>query len=79
MCLDENTDSGSVKDAVIKYLFTTKTCPNCAVAKEMLSNENIVLVDAEDNRELARKYVGEEGSDKYINASNIQKYVDQQN
>lgn len=89
VCLDENTDSGSVKDAVIKYLFTTKTCPNCAVAKEMLSNENIVLVDAEDNRELARKYgvmqaptlvvVGEEGSDKYINASNIQKYVDQQN
>ena len=47
------------------------------------------MVDAEDNRELARKYgvmqaptlvvVGEEGSDKYINASNIQKYVDQQN
>ena len=89
VCMDECNDSGMVKDAVIKYLFTTKTCPNCAVAKEMLSNENIVLVDAEDNRELARKYgvmqaptlvvVGEEGSDKYINASNIQKYVDQQN
>ena len=89
VCMNECNDSGMVKDAVIKYLFTTKTCPNCAVAKEMLSNENIVLVDAEDNRELARKYgvmqaptlvvVGEEGSDKYINASNIQKYVDQQN
>ena len=89
VCMEESGEATSVKDAVIKYLFTTKTCPNCAVAKEMLSNENVVLVDAEDNRELARKYgvlqaptlviVGETGADKYINASNIQKYVDEQN
>ncbi len=70
-----------------KYLFTTKTCPNCAMAKEMLANEDYVLVDAEENVELTQKYgvmqaptlvvVDGEQSKKYVNASNIQKYVDQ--
>lgn len=70
-----------------KYLFTTKTCPNCAMAKEMLAGEDYVLVDAEENVELTQKYgvmqaptlvvVNGEQSKKYVNASNIQKYVDQ--
>lgn len=70
-----------------KYLFTTKTCPNCAMAKEMLAGEDYVLVDAEENVELTQKYgvmqaptlvvVDGEQSKKYVNASNIQKYVDQ--
>lgn len=87
--LDHLTCCNRKEEAVIKYLFTTKTCPNCAAAKKMLSNQNIVMVDAEDNRDLARKYgvlqaptlvvVGENNSDKYINASNIQKYVDELN
>ena len=74
------------QNAVIKYLFTTKTCPNCAVAKDILVNQQVVLVDAEDNGDLARKYgvlqaptlvvIGDEKAQKYINASNIQKYVD---
>ncbi len=71
----------------VKYLFTTKTCPNCAMAKEMLSNEQYVLIDAEENMELAQKYgvmqaptlvvVEDNQAKKYVNASNIQRYVNE--
>ena len=70
----------------IKYLFTTKTCPNCGTAKEMLKNESYVAIDAEENKELVQKYgimqaptlVVVEGKNinKYINASNIKRYID---
>lgn len=70
----------------VKYLFTTKTCPNCAMAKEMLAGEQYVLIDAEENMELAQKFgvmqaptlvvVEEKKAEKYVNASNIQKYVE---
>ena len=70
----------------IKYLFTTKTCPNCKIAKEMLKGEEYQLVDAEENRELVEKYgirqaptlVIDQGAhaEKYVNASNIRRYVD---
>ena len=70
----------------IRYLFTTKTCPNCAVAKEILGEESYVLIDAEENAELVEKYgvmqaptlvvVENNRAKKYVNASNIQKYVD---
>ncbi|MEG0804916.1 MAG: ribonucleoside triphosphate reductase [Lachnospiraceae bacterium] len=73
-------------DNSIKYLFTTKTCPNCAIAKEMLADESYVLIDAEENMELARKYgvmqaptlvvVADQETETYVNASNIQKYVE---
>ena len=69
----------------MKYLFTTKTCPNCAMAKQMLKDEKYVLVDAEENQELTNKYgvmqaptlvvVENDVAKKYVNASNIQKYV----
>ncbi len=69
----------------VKYLFTTKTCPNCAIAKEMLSREQYVLIDAEENMELTQKYgvmqaptlvvVSGDETKKYVNASNIQKYL----
>ena len=71
----------------IKYLFTTKTCPNCKLVKEYLKNVPYVTIDAEENMELARRYgvmqaptlVGVNGDShkKYVNASNIKKYVDQ--
>ena len=71
----------------VKYLFTTKTCPNCAMAKEMLKDEQYVLIDAEENMELAQKYgvmqaptlvvVEEDKAKKYVNASNIQRYVNE--
>ena len=70
----------------IRYLFTTKTCPNCAAAKEILGEENNVLIDAEENQELVEKYgvmqaptlvvVENNRAKKYVNASNIKKYVE---
>lgn len=72
----------------VKYLFTTKTCPNCAMAKEMLADEEYVLIDAEENVELTQKYgvmqaptlvvVDGDQAKKYVNASNIRKFVDMQ-
>ena len=71
----------------IKYLFTTKTCPNCKLVKEYLKNVSYVTIDAEENMELARRYgvmqaptlvvVNGDSHKKYVNASNIKKYVDQ--
>lgn len=70
----------------VKYLFTTKTCPNCKAAKEYLKEENYQLIDAEENTELAEKYgvmqaptlvVVENGAaKKYVNASNIKQYAE---
>ena len=70
----------------IRYLFTTKTFPNCAAAKEILGEENYVLIDAEENQELVEKYgvmqaptlvvVENNRAKKYVNASNIKKYVE---
>ena len=71
----------------VNYLFTTKTCPNCKLAKEYLKNMNYVMIDAEENMELATKYgvmqaptlVTVNGSQvkKYVNASNIKKYAEE--
>lgn len=73
----------------VKYLFTTKTCPNCKIAKEMLKGEEYQVIDAEENRDLVEKYgirqaptlVVDSGvhAQKYVNASNIRRYVDQKN
>ena len=71
----------------IKYLFTTKTCPNCKLVKGYLKNVSYVTIDAVENMELARRYgvmqaptlvvVNGDSHKKYVNASNIKKYVDQ--
>lgn len=68
------------------FLFTTKTCPNCKIAKEFLKNETYTLVDAEENPELTDAYgimqaptlvlVKDGEISKFVNASNIKKYVD---
>ncbi|MCQ2540917.1 MAG: ribonucleoside triphosphate reductase [Lachnospiraceae bacterium] len=70
----------------VRYLFTTKTCPNCKLAKEYLTNISYMPIDAEENAELALKYkvrqaptlVVINGDDvkKYANASNIKKYAE---
>ena len=70
----------------VKYLFTTKTCPNCKLAKEYLKNDGYVLIDAEENTELAQRYgvmqaptlvvVSGDKVRKYANASNIRKYAE---
>lgn len=68
-----------------KYLFTTKTCPNCKLAKEYLAEESYTVIDAEENPELVEKYGvmqaptlvvrSGEAYQKYVNASNIRKYA----
>ena len=69
------------------YLFTTKTCPNCKVAKEFLKDVNYKDIDAEENPEMSDKYgimqaptlvmVKNGKVEKYVNASNIRKFVEQ--
>ena len=71
-----------------KLLFTTKTCPNCKIVKDMLNKKNIgyEIVDAEEKEELCNAYgvmqaptlvvLGDNNTfDKYANASNIIKYL----
>ena len=75
------------QDLVQTYLFTTKTCPNCKLAKEYLKGVEYVTVDAEENPDLTRRYgvmqaptlvvVDGDTKSKYVNVSNIKKYVDQ--
>ena len=68
------------------YLFTTKTCPNCRLAKEYLKNVDYTIVDAEENMDLAVQYgvmqaptlviVSGQSEQKYVNVSNIRKYAE---
>ncbi len=68
------------------YLFTTKTCPNCKIAKQFLKDELYQIVDAEEHPELTDAYgimqaptlviVNNGEVHKFVNASNIKKYVD---
>ncbi|MBE5971971.1 MAG: ribonucleoside triphosphate reductase [Lachnoclostridium sp.] len=68
------------------YLFTTKTCPNCKIAKQFLKDESYQVVDAEEHPELTDAYgimqaptlviVNNGEVHKFVNASNIKKYVD---
>ena len=70
----------------VVYLFTTKTCPNCKLAKEYLKDIKYILIDAEENMELATKYgvmqaptlVISQGDQvkKYVNASRIKAFVE---
>ena len=70
----------------VRYLFTTKTCPNCKLAKEYLTNISYMPIDAEENAELALKYkvrqaptlvvINGDEVKKYANASNIKKYAE---
>ena len=66
-------------------LFTTKTCPNCKLAKEYLKDVDYTVIDAEENTELAVQYgvmqaptlviVAGQSQQKYVNVSNIKKYA----
>ena len=83
---DDNNEVSVEEPVNVKYLFTTKTCPNCKLAKEMLEGIDYILIDAEENRELVERYrimqaptlvVVDKGEfKKYVNASNIKKYVE---
>ena len=86
----EEPKAAAASDKIDKdgmYLFTTSTCPNCKMAKEMLAEEQYEVIDAERHPDLAAQYgimqaptllVVEDGqAQKIVNASNIQKYVDE--
>ena len=78
-------DISGTSETTVKYLFTTKTCPNCRIAKEYLKDEDYILVDAEEEVTLTQQFkvmqaptfvvVDKDGVHKYVNASNIKKYV----
>ena len=46
------------KEKDVTYLFGTKTCPNCKVAKDLLTKAKVKYeyIDAEETPELAKKY-----------------------
>ena len=70
-------------------LFTTKTCPNCRIAKSYLEGIEYRVVDAEVELDLTEKYgimqaptlvVERNGkAEKYVNVSNIKKFLDEYN
>ncbi len=69
-------------------LFTTKTCPNCKMAKMMLDKAGIryTVIDAEEQKDLTQKFgvkkaptmlvANGQGYDRYENASFIKKFVE---
>ena len=86
VCKDE-TQTTFDKAADKLMLFTTKTCPNCRMAKDFLDKAKVPydVMDAEENAELTRKVGvtqaptlvvmhGDE-YEKYANLSNIRKYL----
>ncbi len=78
--------SSSIGDGL--YLFTTRTCPNCHIAKEYLKDMTFAVVDAQENPELAQEYgimqaptlveIKDGVAKKFVNASNIKKFVDEE-
>lgn len=85
MTLESDENSGASKDGL--YLFTTKTCPNCAMAKTYLEGMNFKLVDAEENMEITSELgimqaptlveVKDGEIKKYVNASNIKRFAEE--
>jgi len=91
--LSSNTDLNDEVSVLVEkpeniaYLFTTKTCPNCKIAKDYLSGMSYMTIDAEENMELATRYgvmqaptlVVVEGDEykKYVNAVKIKQYVEE--
>ena len=84
----EKAAAGEIPEAPVKLLFTTSTCPNCAIAKKALEDAHMEykVVDAEEHKDLAKKYkimsaptlvvIKEDGVEKLTNASNIRKYAE---
>ncbi|HOO79898.1 MAG TPA: ribonucleoside triphosphate reductase [Lachnospiraceae bacterium] len=86
--LDEDESDVNIElPEEVRYLFTTKTCPNCKLAKQYLANISYIPIDAEENPELALKYkvrqaptlvvISKDQNHKFVNSSNIRKYVEE--
>ena len=78
-----NKDASNQNEAL---LFTTKTCPFCAIVKNMLDGKlEYKAIDAEENAELTKQFGIQQAPtlvimhdgvvDTYKNASNIKKYM----
>ncbi len=77
----------SSDEAEKALLFTTKTCPNCAMIKNQLNKTGFryETIDAEEHQDLVEQFgimqaptlvmVGKDHADKYSNASNILRYI----
>ena len=84
---DKDVDVKVEKPEGVRYLFTTKTCPNCALAKSYLEGIPYIVIDAMENVELANRYgvmqaptlveVNGEEFTKYVGAPKIMKYAEQ--
>lgn len=82
------TEASSAEEDVT-FLFTTKTCPNCRMAKSFLDGAGVEyrVVDAEENEGLVSTYgvmqaptlvvVRSGAVSRYANASNIKRYADE--
>ena len=78
--MPEQTGAGKL------LLFTTKTCPNCRIAKEFLKSTEYEVVDAEERLDLVNEYgimqaptliVLKDGEiRKFVNASGIKGFVE---
>ena len=70
------------------FLFGTKTCPNCKMAKQLLEKAKVTYqyIDAEENADLSKKYgvksaptlviIHGEKVEKVVNLSNIKKHIE---
>ena len=70
------------------YLFTTKTCPNCRIAKECLKGTDYTVVDAEENPDMSSRFgimqaptlvlVGKDGEiKKFVTATTIRQFAEE--
>lgn len=55
-CIDKSTPPNEEKQG--NFLFTTKVCPKCAIAKKVLEENGVeyTVIDAEENAQLSKKY-----------------------
>ena len=85
MIIESDENSSASNDGL--YLFTTKTCPNCAMAKTYLEGVAFKVVDAEENMEITSELgimqaptlveVKDGEIKKYVNASNIKRFAEE--
>lgn len=85
---DAPSPAAEGSEEVKTLLFTTKTCPNCEIATNMLEKAHInyEVVDAEEHAELVAQYdvmqaptlivINKDGVKKLANASNIKAYAE---
>ena len=85
----KETKSKELKSNEIKrYLFTTKTCPNCKLVKKMLNENNIdyEIVDAQVDNQMVDQFAvlhaptlivcDEQTSEKYDSLPKIKEYIE---